>query len=78
MQTQPPALSEVDIKSCMKYTQCAEKIILRFRMMGVQKGRYGRPKIKFSSKQSIYAGKIEIDLTLIFCMNDIFCAILSF
>ena len=46
--------------------------------MVVQKGRFGRTKIKFSTKVFKFAGKIGIDLTLIFCMNEFFCAILSF
>ena len=53
-------------------------IISRFRFMGVQMGRYGRPKIQFSSKVAKFAEKIGIDLTLIFCIYDFFCAILSF
>ena len=33
-------------------------IILRFRVMGVQKGRYGRPINIFFSKVAKFAGKI--------------------
>ena len=45
---------------------------------GVQKGRFGCPKIQLSLKVAKFAKQIGIDLALIFCMNDFFCAILSF
>ena len=54
------------------------KFHIAFRRMDFQKERFGHPKIQFSSKVAKFAGKIAIDLTLIFCMNDFFCAILSF
>ena len=53
--------------------QCAEtKILSRFRVMGIQKGRYGRPIIQFSPKVAKFAGKIGIDLTIIFFINEFF------
>ena len=66
----------------IKDTQCTETkdvlkisyhIILRFRVMGVQKGRYGCLKIKFSSEVAKFAGKIGIDLTFIFRIYDFLC-----
>ena len=42
-------------------------ITSRLGATGVQKGRFGRPKIEFSSKVAKLAGKIGIDLMLIFC-----------
>ena len=55
--------------------QCAENkdglkisyhIITCLGTTGVQKGRFGRPKVQFSSKVAKFARKIGIDLTLIF------------
>ena len=55
--------------------QCAETkdvvkishhIISRSGAMGVQRIRFGRPKIQFSLKVAKLAGQIGIDLTLIF------------
>ena len=40
--------------------------------------RFGPPNIICFSKLVKIAGKIGIDLTLIFCINDFFCAILGF
>ena len=71
----------------IKDAQCAETkdvlkisfhIISRLGVMGVQKERFGRLKIQFSSKVAKFSEKKGIDLTLIFCINDFFCAILSF
>ena len=53
-------------------------IISRLGAMGVQKGRFGHPKIQFPSKVNKFTGKIGIDLPLIFCINDFFCANLNF
>ena len=51
----------------------------RFRVMGIQKGRYGHPKIKFSSKVAKFAEKIRIDLIMILFTNSFFfCVTLSF
>ena len=44
----------------------------RLGAMGVQKGRFGRRKIRFSSKVAKFARKIGIDLKIIFCLNDFF------
>ena len=62
----------------IKDAQCAENkdgrkishIILRLGATGVQKGLFGHPKIQVFSKVAKFAGKIGIDLTLIFCIND--------
>ena len=56
----------------IKDTQCAETKDLD------QKVQKDGQKIKFSSKVTKFAGKIGIDLTLIFSINDFCCAILSF
>ena len=82
--TPPPLRSgHLDIK----HAQCAEtkdvlKIsyhtISRVGAVGVRKGCFGHPKIRFSSKDAKFAEKIGIDLTLISYINDFFCAILSF
>ena len=53
-------------------------IIPRFRVMGVQKRRFQRPKNKFSSKVAKFAGTIRIDLVMISYINRSFCATLSF
>ena len=61
--------------------QCAENkdgrkisyhIISCLGAMSDQKGRFGGRKIKFSSKVAKFAGKIGIELTLIYCMYDFF------
>ena len=81
----PPLRSDhLDIRDA----QCAENndgciissyITSRLGAMGVQNRRFGRPKIQFFPKVAKFAGKIEIDLTLIFfCIDDFFCAIYSF
>ena len=71
----------------VKDAQCAETkdvlkksyhIMSSFQVMGVQKGRFGRPKVKFSLKLAKFTGKIGIDQKIIFCIDDFFCAILSF
>ena len=71
MQTPPLRSGHLDIKD----GQCAETkdvlkisyhIISRLGTVGVQKGRFGRPKIKFSSKVAKFARNLEIDLPLIF------------
>ena len=54
------------------------QLMIGFRIMGVQKGRYGLPKIQFSSKVAKFAGKIGIYLTLIFRIDYFSCAILIF
>ena len=74
----PPLRSgHLDIKDA----QCAEikegrkisyHIISRLGAEGVQKWRFGRPKIHFFSKMAKFAGKTGIDLTLIFHINDFF------
>ena len=51
-------------------------IISRLGATNVPKGRFGRPKLQLSSKMAKFAGQIGIDPTLIFCVNDFFCAIL--
>ena len=56
----------------------SKHIIPRFCVMVVQKVQKHAQKIKFSSKVAKFAGTIGIDLTIIFCMNDFFCVILSF
>ena len=84
MQTSPPLRSgHLDIKDaqCAKTKEVLKKpyhIISRFRVMSVKKERYDRPKIKFSSIVAKFAGKIGIDLTLIFRINVFFCASLSY
>ena len=40
-------------------------IISRLGVVGVQKGRFEHPKIKFSSKMTKFAGKIEIIIIII-------------
>ena len=40
--------------------------------MAVQKVQEYEQKIKFSSEVAKFAGKIGINLTIIFCMNDHF------
>ena len=52
--------------------KCAENFISRFGAVDVQKKRFERPKIQFSSKVAKFAGKIEFDLALIFCIDDFF------
>ena len=48
-------------------------IISRFRVMASKnKGRFRHPKIKLSSKVAKLAGKIRIDLIMIFCINSFF------
>ena len=46
--------------------------------MGVQNVQKDAQKITFSSKVAQFAGRIAIDLKIIFRVNDIFCTILSF
>ena len=46
--------------------------------MGVQKVQKDARKNKKNSKVAKFAGKIGIDVTIIFCINDFLCAILSF
>ena len=46
--------------------------------MGFRKGRFGNPKVEFSSKVAEFAGKIVIDLTLIFYKNNFFVRFLVF
>ena len=46
--------------------------------MGVQRGRYGRPGIKLSSKVANFAEKFGIDPTIIFRVNDFFVQFLVF
>ena len=46
--------------------------------MGVRKVQKDVQNIKFSWKVTKFAGKIGIDLMIIFCMNDFFCDIVSF
>ena len=71
----------------IKDAQCAENkygrktsyhILSRLGAIGVQKGRFGHPKIQFSSKAAKFVGEIGNDIMLIFCTHDFFCAILSF
>ena len=47
------------------FIECID-IISRLWAVGDQKGRFGRPKIEFSSKVAKFAGQIGIDLTLIY------------
>ena len=83
MQTLPLRSGHFDIKDA-QYAENKDgrknsfHIISRLGAVGVQKGRYGRPKLQISSKMTKFAGKIRIDLTLIFPMNEFFRAILSF
>ena len=65
----------------IKDAQCAETknvlqksyhIISCFPDMGAQKRHFRCPKIKFSSKVAKFARKIEIDLTIIFRINDFY------
>ena len=52
--------------------------ISRLGTTDVEKAQFGRLKKQLSSKMARFAGKFGIDLMLIFCTNDFFCAILSF
>ena len=56
----------------------AYHIISRLGVMGIQKGRFERPKIQFPSKVVKFAVLIRIDLALIFFINDFFGATVSF
>ena len=53
-------------------------IISRLGVTGVQRGLFGCPKIQLSLKVAKFERKIGIHLTLIFCTNDLLCALLSF
>ena len=82
MQTPPPLRSGLlDIKVA-QYAKDGRKIayhiISRLGAMDVQKGRFGRPKIQFTSIVSKFAVKIGIDLSLIFHINDFFVRFLLF
>ena len=71
MQTSPPFRSGYLDKKYVQSTQTKEvlkNILSRFRVMGVQKGRYGCPKIRFAK----FVRNIGIHLTLIFHVNDFF------
>ena len=59
----------------MKDAQCPKKddgrkisyhILSRLGAAGVQKGRFGCPKIQLSSKVAKFAGQVGIDLTLLY------------
>ena len=53
-------------------------IILHLGAKDAQTRPISVPKIHLSSKEAKFVEQIWIDLALIFCMNDFFCAIASF
>ena len=75
--------SHLDIKDA----QCAKKMIgVKFDITsyrawaprGSKKDVLGTQKFNFFQKLTNMQGRLEYDLTLILCINDFFCAILSF
>ena len=54
------------------------KFHISFGCCGRSKGVFWAPKIEISSKMTKLAGYNEIDLVIIFTMDDFFCAILNF
>ena len=78
----PPFLrsGHLDIKDA----QCAEtKDVLKishrvFELWASKRGVMGAQKINFSLKVAKFSGKMEINLTVIFCLNDFFVRLLIF
>ena len=84
MQTSAPLRSgHLDIRDA-QYAETKDvlkrsyHIISRFQDRGVQKRRYGRRKMKFSSKVAKFSEKIRTDLITNFNINSFFCVTLSF